>query len=139
MRKLSDEEIQKIVEGNLHVGDYTVEDKENLKLYASLFDALEKKPEVSLPDNFADKIVQKISKRNEVVETMKFYAFIVVLIILFSAATIATIAYADLSYAQNIVEKINKFKGAIAFGLICLPIIQVLDQLLIKTKRSIFS
>ena len=132
MRRLSDEEIQKIVEEKSQVEHYAVEDKENLRLYASLFDALEKKPKASLSHNFADKVVQKISKRNEAIETIKFYAFIVVLIILFSIVSMATIAYADLSNAQNILGTISKFKGAIIFGLICIPIIQILDQLLIK-------
>lgn len=132
MRRLSDEEIQQIVEEKLQMEHYAVEDKEHLRLYASLFDALDKKPEESLSHDFADKVVQKISKRNEVIDTIKFYAFIVVLIMLFSAVTMATIAYADLSYAQNILGIVSKFKEAIVFGLICIPIIQVLDQLLIK-------
>ena len=134
MRRLSDEEIQQIVEEKLQLEHYAVEDKENLRLYASLFDALDKNPEESLSHDFADKVVQKISKRNEVIDTIKFYAFIVVLIMLFSAVTMATIAYADLSYAQNILGRVSKFKEAIVFGLICIPIIQVLDQLLVKNS-----
>lgn len=141
MRKLTDEEIQKIVEDSRlqqNSTDRTEKDLEDIRMYNLLFNELESQVPDSLPHDFADTVVDKIYSKKVLKDALKHYCFISFLVLLFLGVMIGVLAYAEVSYVDNILTIMNKFKGTIIFGLIILSLIQLFDQILVKNRLARF-
>lgn len=142
MRKLTDEEIQKIVEDSLrdqNSYDISEENHRDLKMYSLLFEELKPQPLNALSDDFADKVINKINGKKALEDTLKYYGLILLLILLFMSVTVGTFVYAEVPYLDNILALMDKFKSSIIFGIICLLLIQFFDQLLVKNRVGRFN
>jgi hypothetical protein len=67
---LNDEELQKRIEAGL----FEVNDPDS-SAYQNVFNALNKQPKVSLPLNFADKVIQRIIEKRDARQTGDFIWF----------------------------------------------------------------
>lgn len=142
MRKLTDEEIQKIVEDSLlhqNLSDISEESHRELKMYSLLFEELKPQPLNALPEDFADKVIHKINGRKALEDTLKYYGLILLLILLFMSVTVGIFIYTEVTYLNDVLALMDKFKGSIIFGVTCLLLIQFFDQLLVKNKVGRFN
>src|SRR4028118_1379197 len=61
MKKLTDEEMQKLLESRLNEGSPVASSvEEDARVYELLFHELNKEPSIHLPDNFAEMVTEKV-------------------------------------------------------------------------------
>ena len=136
MKKLTDEEIQRLVEEGMKKPSVQIsaDNDEDQKLYTFLFEELGRKPAVGLSPHFSGKVVEKIQARKEFKRTLSYYGFIIGFILSCLVSMGATIAYMDADVGRNIMTQLIEYKWTILFGIGIFFIIQFLDQILVKNK-----
>src|SRR3954469_23997367 len=83
--KLTDEEIQQLLEKELAAPNTTGASENDLTAYRLLFDALKKEPAGGLPYNFAAKLTRQLQSRKNRTADIKFYLLALFLPIAFLA------------------------------------------------------
>jgi hypothetical protein len=93
---LHNDELQKKIEAGL----FDPNDPDSAA-YQKVFDALKKEPKISLPANFADKVIQRVIEKREAGQTGDFIWFGIGLFILLAGCA-AAIVFVSKSVALNI-------------------------------------
>src|SRR5690606_14217028 len=112
MKKLTDEEIQRLVEEGKKKPSrqITVDNDEDQKLYTFLFEELGGKPAVGLSPHFSGKVVEKIQARKEFKRTLSYFGFIAGFVFLCLLSMGATIVYMDAEVGRNIMIHLFDYK-----------------------------
>ncbi len=133
MKKLTDEEIQKLLESKSYDAispDLTGE----AKLYELVFKELSKEPDFTLSEDFSYKVTDKIWQQNSLYRflTPKMIVWISVI----SALLISTgvILYLNIAIITDIATLLLNYKWIILFGLAVLALVEACDQLLVRRR-----
>ena len=129
MKESDDDQIQKMLDGNLNPEGQFEDDSEDLKIYNRLFDELSKEPEVKLSYSFSANVVRKIRYQQQRRSDIRLAILVVALII------IGLVAFTNSSYFKEALPAISGSKWLIFAGLLFLALIQFLDQKLVIERR----
>lgn len=133
MKKLSDKEIQELLESNMQ--DPSAAASDDYKTYQLLFDTLAQAPEESLPLNFAEKVSQKAVQLS-VKKQVRRYWLMLGLSILFTLSICAVSLFIyQLPAALMIYNWISEVRWIVLFSLVMLGLIQFADYWLMNKKR----
>lgn len=161
MKKLTDKEIQELLEKQLHdpeteyarqntsaesATDYSVisntgqisddlfqqENNKDLETYALLFDTLRKEPQIMIPMDFSRKLSRKIIKEREKVNDYKFYILISIIATFGLAASFFCLSLIDQKTATIFFDTLINYKWIWIFALVVLLLVQLSDQRLSK-------
>jgi len=134
MKKLNDEEIQRLLEHNLaEAGRKDIPaDDNDLQMYQLLFTELAKEPQVQLKINLSEEVVRRIQIRKDAKEAFRYYVAVTAIIIIgFIYACIAAFTFNPDTVTMAFTI-ILKYKWILIFTLISFLIIQLLDKTLVK-------
>jgi hypothetical protein len=137
MKKLTDEEIQKLLEQNLNIPGDELGDNDDVKAYQLLFDGLKQEPETGLPYNFAKKVVGQIQSAKNRRQDVKLYWLMgVAVILMFITAAVFMAAY---NYTDTIklVSVLNTYKWIIVFVVVVILGVQYFDQRLVRKVKGL--
>ncbi len=134
MKKLHDDEIQKLLEESLSATDteLSASQKEDFEIYRRLFQALKKGPEGGLPYNFSAKVAKSVQAATSRTSDVKFYILVLLILIPITVGAYTLLSFVNHQVASQLVKAILAYKWALLFALISLFTIQFLDQKLIK-------
>lgn len=133
MKKLSDKEIQELLDANMQ--DPSAAASDDYKTYQLLFDTLAQAPEESLPLNFAEKVSQKAVQLS-VKKQVRGYWLMVSLSILFTLCICAISLFIyQLPAALMLYNWISEVRWIVLFSLVMLGLIQFADYWLMNKKR----
>lgn len=124
--KPDEEELQKQIEGGRPA------DGLDARAYEAVFRALKKEPVHQLPNDFADRVVKRLTtgKPRWSNDYLWFGAGILFLIV----ACIGTILFTGYRFDFSFLSVIADYKGMVAFGLGFIVLLNWLDKKLIKEK-----
>ncbi|WP_184548249.1 hypothetical protein [Mucilaginibacter sp. FT3.2] len=134
MKKITDEQIQALLESELRPSGEILLDseKEQLQSYRSLFQKLNTEPEQGLPFNFASKVTSqlklKLKRRNDI----RFNLLAVLGIIIGLVAAYGLLIVIDLNAGKQFLLVILKFKWLVIFSLFILLSSLVFDQQMVE-------
>ncbi len=138
MKKLSDEQIQKMLEEQFDfdaspTGDH--EKQADLKAYQLLFEALDHTPHYQLPDNFADQVALQATRKQESNEVFRQVMILAACIAGGIIISIGAMYWLDMAFLKNLMLLMGKIKWLLLFCLIILVFVQTCDWFLIIKKR----
>jgi hypothetical protein len=128
MKKLNDEELQRLFEDGYFSSEKPLSDDE--KVYATLFEALDREPEGGLPYDFAAKVTRQVRTQQKRNSEWK-YNLVAAAIFLGLVAFISGIMAA---YGIVNVSTLLKYKWLLILLPIIFIAIQYLDQVLVKAR-----
>lgn len=139
MSKLSDNEIQELLDQG--VLKHTVEesDRYSLGLYKTLFEELDKIPQIKLPYGFSGKVINRFEQSKSSKNKLRIYVYTGLAAIL--CLTGAGLVLKELlgSESMNLYKWLLNYKGMILFIAISIALIQLLDDLFVKKRRTYFN
>ncbi|MBC8985376.1 hypothetical protein H9X96_06275 [Pedobacter sp. N36a] len=138
MKLLNEEEIQRLLEENLHFPAELSSDheKENLEQYRFLFEQLKEEPKEGLPFSFAANVKKRLQARLNRKKDLRFY------LVAFVALTVSFLLFYGLlqtineSAADQFLVVVLKFKWAIVLGTLVFLSILYLDQKFVKERMA---
>jgi sterol desaturase/sphingolipid hydroxylase (fatty acid hydroxylase superfamily) len=137
MKKLTDEEIQKLLEENLSTpGDDFAED-DDIKAYQFLFESLKEEPLTGLPYNFSKKVSAQIKVANNRRQDVKLYFFVTIAIMLTVAIVAGFMAVFNYKSTLQLVNVIGTYKWVILFILAGIVAVQYADQKVVKRNKGL--
>jgi hypothetical protein len=137
MKKLNDEDIQKLLEGGRLTDSEqtTSEQEEDIKAYKFLFKQLEQEPEMNLPYNFAAKVAATVDVKTKRSNTVQFYLLTVAVTACCLALTYFMVQHFSGHVTTRIGTIIAPYKWILGFVVVVLLTIQFVDQKLIKGSK----
>ena len=133
MKKLDDDEIQKLLEQDLTVNMPLTDTDDDFKTYKVLFDALKTEPEGGLPYNFAADIGREVRQRRDDSKDLKLYVLLGVAVLIGFAGVCVYIVHTYSKGMQLMASSAKPYLWIFIFCMACLLISQYLDQKLIKS------
>ena len=136
MKKLNDEEIQKMLEQRLSIpkDDLTEDSKDDMAAYRFLFESLEKEPAEGLPFDFSKKVARKVQAAVTQKQERRWNIYITLIIVAAFAGISGFMALFNYKAISQLVTVIGQYKWVILFILVSILVIQYADQYLIKKK-----
>lgn len=134
MKAPNDEYLQKLIEEGRSLSDakLSAADQQDFEAYEDLFQALKEEPSAELSYQFSAKVRMELQAIQEKKNNYKFYISVVLIVLVCLGSTGLVMALIDDKYATNFLTSVFAYKWAIAFGLLCLLLIQHFDQKLVK-------
>jgi hypothetical protein len=136
MKKLTDEEIQKLLEQSLNIPD-ELDGDDDTKAYQLLFDGLREEPEAGLPYNFSKKVVAQVQHARNHRQDVKLYVFMAIGIVFGVAIVAAFIAVFNYKAGVQLVTILDTYKWVVIFMIAGVLGIQYLDQGLLKKRKGL--
>lgn len=138
MKELNEEEIQHLLEENLHFpvelsGD---EEKKNLEQYRFLFEQLKEEPKEGLPFGFAVSVKKRLQAQLNRKKDARFYLAAFVALSLSFALFYTLLQTINGNAADQFIAVVLKFKWAIVMGTLVFLSILYLDQKLVKERME---
>jgi hypothetical protein len=125
------------LQNNFEKGKFSGGDELDTRAYQQVFQSLKKEPDYSLPNNFADKLVERVVQRNTKkgfsTDLFWFIAGILSLII----ALIVSIAFTGFKLNLGFLSAMNRYKGLLVFATVFIAFLDWLDKRLIRNKQQI--
>ena len=139
MKKLNDEEIQKMLEQRLSISkdDLTEDSKDDMAAYRFLFENLEKEPSEGLPYDFSKNVTRKVQAAVIRRQERKWSIYITLIIIAAFAGISGFMALFNYKATSQLVTVIGQYKWVILFILVSILVIQYADQYLVKKKGAV--
>ena len=135
--KLTDEEIQQLLEKGLSPNHTPGASENDLKAYQLLFDALKKEPPGGLPHDFAAKLARRVQAQKSRAADIKFYLLAVIIPVAVLAGACAVFALLGNKPATEMADAILQYKWPFIFVLSAFLLVQYLDQKLVKDHRGV--
>ena len=137
MKKLNDDEIQKLLEEGLAKPDEEISatEQEDIKAYQFLFENLRKEPEEGLPYNFAAKVRLRVQEKINRTSDIKLYLYAAVIGIAGFGIAYMLLVFYNQQAASKFYSAISGFKWVFVLALISFLAIQYLDQKLVKENK----
>ncbi|ASU32019.1 hypothetical protein [Mucilaginibacter xinganensis] len=134
MKKLNDEEIQRLLEGELKSADELLSagEKESLDQYRFLFEKLKDEPKEGLPYNFASNVKRRVQQQFNRKRDMRFYLIAFVVLIVGFAGFYQVLVVVNENAGARFMDVLYKFKWVIFLGAATFLGILYLDQKLVK-------
>ncbi|HEY9008366.1 hypothetical protein [Ohtaekwangia sp.] len=105
------------------------------KVYQQVFNALQKKPEYSLPKNFALSVVKKIELQQSRSLKREHFWLVAGIVVLF-IVMIVTSAFAGFVPTAGFLSAIANYKGVFLFGGLFILLLNWIDRKFIRTKHT---
>lgn len=135
MKKLTDEEIQKILEEQQF--EHPEADSQDLHTYKLLFDTLRKPPEGSVSLRFADRVARRAFAEAEQRQQKRLWLWqLLTLIIVLPLAAVLILLYQPQA-AQELFAYLYKLRWIITFAISMFLLIQWADYSLLRKHISI--
>lgn len=134
MKKLNDEEIQRLLEGELKPSDelLSADEKESMDEYRFLFEKLKEEPKEGLPYSFASNVKRRVQQQLNRKRDFRFYLITFVALILCFAAFYQVLLVVNEDAGAQFMVALYKFKWIIFLGAAVFIGILYLDQRLVK-------
>lgn len=134
MKKLNDEEIQRLLEGELKPSDelLSADEKESLDQYRFLFEKLKEEPKEGLPYSFVSNVKRRVQQQLNRKRDVRFYLITFVALILCFAAFYQVLFVVNEDASAQFMVALYKFKWVIFLGAAIFISILYLDQRLVK-------
>jgi hypothetical protein len=100
-----------------------------------LFDALNEKPDLTLPYNLAEQVTLRLEAETAATTNIKTYIFAFLTFVLVIGAITAIYFAASQRTAVTFIQVLNQYKWIFCFAIFSFLLIQYLDQKLIKNKN----
>lgn len=136
MKKLTDDELQKLLEESIHLPD-ELDGDDDAKAYQFLFDGLKEEPEAGLPYNFSKKVVAQVQHARNRRQDVKLYVFMTIGIVFGIAVVAAFIAAFNYKAGVQLVNILDTYKWVVVFMITGVLGIQYLDQGLLKKRKGL--
>lgn len=140
MRKLNDDDIQKLIAGGVTAKQsesLSEEDKIDLEVYQLLFNELKKEPEQGPSYYFSKKVRMALQAQIKPRSSHKFYISLGLIFTLSSAAAIGVLVLIDQNYQTEFVAMLISWKWIILFGIAGFFAIQFADQKMLMSKLPV--
>jgi hypothetical protein len=136
MKKLNDEEIQRLLESELKPsGDsLSADEQKSLEQYQLLFEKLKEEPKEGLPYNFASKVKARLQAQLNRKKDIQFYLISLVVFVLGFAAFYELLKFVNANAGDQFIAVTFKFKWIVILGAILFLGILFCDQKLIKER-----
>lgn len=136
MNELNDEEIQRLLEGDLKLsGDsLSADEQTSLGQYQLLFEKLKEEPKEGLPYNFASKVKARLQAQINRKKDIRFYLVSLVVLATGFAAFYELLAFVNTNASNQLFAVAFKFKWIVILGAILFLGILFGDQKLVKEK-----
>jgi len=137
MKKLNDEDIQKLIAGGVtarQAESLSEEDKSDLEVYQLLFNELKKEPEQGPSYYFSKKVRMALQAQIKPRSSNKFYISLGLIFTLSIAAAIAILVLIDKNYQTEFVAMVISWKWIILFCIVWFFAIQYADQKMLMSK-----
>lgn len=121
-----EEKLQEKIEANLWADD----GHPDAQAYRQVFQALEKSPRYALSDAFADKVLQKV-ERKEKQSLRTAYAWLAAGIALLMGGSVAAVILTGFRFEAGFLRGMANYKGLLAFGVAFVLFLHWLDKRLI--------
>jgi hypothetical protein len=110
--------------------------EENLEAnaYRHVFRALEKKPTLTLPGSFSDKVIQKLESRDTSVFADYFWLGIGILLSVL--ALIVAIGMTGFKLNFGFLSAMSSYKGLLVFATVLMIALHFLDKKLLRSART---
>lgn len=138
MKELSDEEIQRLLDGELHPAEEPglINETENLKQYRFLFEKLKEEPEQGLPYNFAAKVKNRLQAQLNRKKDIRFYAISFIALIAGFAVFYELLAYVNATAGHLFITVAFKYKWIVILGSVLFLGVLYCDQKLVKERPA---
>lgn len=137
MKKLTDQDIQKIVEERFakHQPDPSTPLNEEVAAYAQLFTVLATPPAEGLPMDFSAKLGRNLQQQLQKQNRFRFYGVWALVFVVAMTVLYFGLMLIDISYQTNITTKIMEHKWIFILAFLLLFLIQYLDHTSIKEPQ----
>ena len=129
--KEQDETTQELIEK----GVYTEGDIGH-RAYRVVFNGVKKTPNFSLPSNFAENVIQRISQLREDRAIRKDFFWLALGLLVFLIATIITIGLSNFKFDTGAFGFIKNYGGLLLFGGLLILGLQWLDKKILSNKMA---
>jgi len=130
--KLTDEEIQQLLEKGLSPSNTAGASENDLATYQLLFDALKKEPPGGLPYNFTAKLTHQLQVRKNRAADIKFYLLAITIPVVLLGGACALFILLGNKAAVQMANDLLRYKWPFIFVLSAFLVVQYLDQKLVK-------
>jgi hypothetical protein len=139
MKKLNDEEIQKMLEQHLSIpkDDLTEDSKDDMAAYQFLFESMEKEPAEGLPYDFSKKVARKVQAQVNSRQERKWSVYITLIIMAAFGGVYGFMALFNYKATSQLTTTMGQYKWVILFALANILVIQYVDQNLIKKGKGV--
>ena len=135
-----DDELQRKIEQ----GDFSSLPSDNIdtKAYQEIFRVLNKAPEYILPENFANKVVDRLEHQHKRSISFEYFWFGFGFILLI-ASLVVSLSYTsfelDLGFMKSLapLKHLAPFKGVFIFGALFVLLLNFVDHRFIKNKKTV--
>ena len=136
MKKLTDEEIQKIIEEGSSV-ETNGKDTDDLRTYKLLFEALREDPAGKLSVNFADRVASKAFVQAEKRQSRQFLLLQLLSIFVALPLSVLLLSFYQPDITQQLSTYLYEARWIISFSILMFVLIQLADHTLLRQKKSI--
>ncbi|WPP52983.1 hypothetical protein [Catalinimonas niigatensis] len=133
MKKLTDEEIQKLLETQDQ--DLAYMDSSDAKMYQLLFEALKEEPSEGLSMSFANQVVREALNTDVQRQVRRYWLFTFVSIFVAVCVSVFFLLFYQQPAAKIFFEWILQVRWIILFGLFMFALIQLADYRLVNRKQ----
>lgn len=137
MKKLSEEELQKLLEQGLTENKFnsiSEEDKQEFQVYHHLFEILKKEPETGPSYSFSRKVTSALRAEIKSKSMKKFYASLGLISFIGVVGIIGVMLFLDIMYKTELIQMVLAEKWIFIFCMMCLFLIQLADQKMLQKK-----
>lgn len=136
MKKLNDEEIQRLLEGEIKPSDelLSADEKESMDQYRFLFEKLKEEPKEGLPYSFASNVKRQVQRQLNRKRDVRFYLIAFVALILCFGAFYQALLVVNEDAGAQFIAAFYKFKWVMFLGSAIFIGILYLDQKLVKER-----
>jgi hypothetical protein len=134
MKKLSDEDIQKLLDqgGPWNGAGHSAHEREEIKSYEFLFQELKKEPEGSLPYDFNTKVLSALEAKTSIKTDLRIYLVAILLLLLSLTGIYYLTSYLGHPLNWQVTHLVLPYKWILIFASILLFVVQYLDQKMVK-------
>jgi hypothetical protein len=125
-----EEELQKRLERGERPGDKGLD----TRAYREVFRALEKDPGYQLSDDFPQRVISAVRRRQQGRDT-RDYLWFGMGILLLAVASIATILFTGFRFDFGFLNTMADYKGLAVFGIMFVILLNWLDKRLVRRSR----
>lgn len=133
MKKLTDEEIQKLLETQDQ--DLAYMDSSDAKMYQLLFEALEEEPSEGLSMGFADQVVREALNIDVQKQVRRYWLFTFVSIFVAVCVSVFFLLFYQQPAAKIFFEWVLQARWIVLFSLLMFALIQLADYRLVNRKQ----
>ncbi|WKN32430.1 hypothetical protein PZB74_03595 [Porifericola rhodea] len=134
MKKLTDEEIQRLLDQGLEKGEQAR--GEDQKMYQLLYKALEEEPQGGLSWSFADKVSRKAVQLHTRQQVKKYWLWMSLSILLALTSCAACLFIFEQELASIMVNYLIELRWVVIFAAIMFFLIQLADYYFIPRQQS---